>query len=158
MYFFRLKKLLAELQAEPANDNRTFKYFFATSIILTLAIIPALLKPNKHSSLSVNLIIAAAIVKLAGILYCYIVNGGKNGQYFFHRVFPIAWVMFFRLALPLLLLLLILAPIILNLLGVNIGTLSKTDIDAIINATVLITAIVLWWRIAINIKSIAMSW
>lgn len=154
MYFFRLKNLLAELQTDPANDGRTFKYFFAMAIFLALLLPLKTLKPQHHHADFALIVIAIVAIKLIGVLCCYKANGGKNGRYFFHRLFPLSWVMFFRIALPLFLLLIVIIPIILNLLGINFtSVVAKSNIIGGIDA--IIIGIIYWWFIAAHIKFLA---
>ncbi len=155
MYFFRLKTLLAELQAEPANDSRTFKYFFVLTVIIAAQVIYNIARPIHFSFSTICILIAASLVRLIGIITCYFVNGGKNGKYFFHRTFPIGWVLLLRIALPLAVLLYLLAPVILNILGVNLVALSQKQINIINSTEALIVTIIYWWFIAKNVKFLA---
>lgn len=155
MHFFRLKKLLAELQADPANDGRTFKYFFTSTVILSLTIILITLQSGHYGYIVICSFVATISIKSIGILGSYIVNGGKNGNYFFHRLFPIIWVLFFRLNLPLLVLFFFLAPIVLNFAGVNIAALSGSDINIITATEIFIASSIYWWRIVAHIKLLA---
>ena len=154
MCFFRLKKLLAELQADPANDSRTFKYFLAHVLVVLLLILLTILNPQHPSKQLILVVIATIFVKLLGLIYCYIVNGGKNGKYFFHRLFPVLWVMLFRIIIPLFLLFILLAPPIFKVLGMN-SNLHGTNEQLIIGLFSLTIRIIYWWFVAKQIKHLA---
>lgn len=155
MYFFRLKKLLAELQTDPANDGRTFKYFFVLTAMITAQFIYNVARPSYFSFGLICLFTAVSLIKLVGIIICYLVNGGKNGKFFFHRIFPLGWVLLLRVYIPLAILLFLVVITVLNIMGINLASLPPEQISIINFIEALIAMIVYWWRMVINIKILA---
>lgn len=98
----KFRALIAELKAQPDNEARTFRFFYWLFLV---SLLPTLLIILRHPHIEVTtyakgMLLLGLLIKAAGLYFAYRVNGGANGRYFFHYLFPIMFAYVFRVYLP----------------------------------------------------------
>ncbi|MDP3986959.1 MAG: hypothetical protein Q8P81_01915 [Nanoarchaeota archaeon] len=100
MYFWKINRLKSDLLKKPLSESESFKYLFATLILLSLVTIPFL----ENNIWDVYSAIIATIITAMGVYYIYKCNKGAKGKNFLQRYISIGWVMGIRwsvlIALP----------------------------------------------------------
>lgn len=97
MYFWRLNKLREQLATNPLNDKEALSYLLAfTSCYFVIIFLHTLVLHRHEPYWYLGYLTLFLMLKLAGIIYCYLCNGGKKGKHFLSRYFSLAWVEFVR--------------------------------------------------------------
>ena len=148
MFFWDIKRLVRLLIERDLTETEAFQYFFANSVLIALAMGVPDTKWNMWDGLVTLL---GVTVTIAGLLYCFVANGGGAGQSFLPRVSAVMWVVTLRVLAGFLLI-----AIALYAVQDALGDVSEvtTWLDAVMNGVV---DVVLYWRISVHLKRIRMS-
>ncbi|MCC6797827.1 MAG: hypothetical protein IT366_22120 [Candidatus Hydrogenedentes bacterium] len=160
MYFWNLHALKAMLKERPLTDHEALPYYFVVAFLMQLDVYASTYFASvEPSSSSVELLSSAIyhVIVLAGILWAYIRNGGRNGYSFFSRYFAIGWVVGIRLLVA------IIAPLILLMavfIAAELYGISNADttFDIVINLFGIIIEIVYCYLVARNVGEVADAW
>lgn len=150
MYFFRLRELKQKIQRDELTDSFAFKYYFA--FVLLGAIFSGANVGNQDGSLLI--LIATALIQVFGVYIVYLVNGGRSGERFFTKFFPVSWVVGLRVVIPSLIIMLVAALVLLVLVVIYPAAGMESHLGLIIQAWFLFTYIVYWWRVSHHMRDL----
>lgn len=93
MYIWNINKLKKQLLSQTITERDNFNYLLANMLIILFPV----LKQGSLNNFDIYNDIANLIITVAGLLFVYHCNGGKNGSDIIIRYLAIAWVSVIRL-------------------------------------------------------------
>ena len=148
MFFWDIKRLVRLLIERDLTETEAFQYFFANWVLITLVVGVPEPKWNMWDGL---VTLTSVTFTIAGLLYCFVANGGGAGQSFLPRMMAVMWVVTLRVMAGFLLIVMVIYGVQ-EALG-DVGD-ETTWVDAMLMAA---TEALLYWRISVHIKRIRMS-
>jgi hypothetical protein len=127
MYFIKYHPIKRQLRERSLTDREGLPYyliFMAASAFATT--LPVDVSQNQDVYLSALLMFITTIV---GVIYCYSMNGGKNGYDFIQKSIVLGFIVFVRCVLPFIaifVLFYLLKGVLEGVLGYSVGTQSLT--------------------------------
>jgi len=99
MYVLGIRKLRQQLAEDALGERQAFYYYLATAILSGLTYEAVANSPGSGGAiLPVDYLDGGLdmLFTIAGITWCYLQNGGADGNNFLQRIVPIGWVMLWR--------------------------------------------------------------
>lgn len=163
MYFWNIKQLKQELQAERISEHAAFSYFFAVLVLDTIMISSWGLLPSGGETSQWEYLEAAAsfFIVVIGALVLYHRNGAANGRSFFIRYFALLWVMGIRIAVFCIVPVFIVLTVVMFDVIWSIDALpgdAEADISFWpLSLAVLCIYLLYYWRLAVHFGDVALQ-
>lgn len=149
MYWWNIKALKKELLAGPLSEAKIFPYLLASTIVVSLMLIPVT-GEWVETQLDVYNALIGVVITALGTYYAYRCNGGATGKNFLQHYFSLGWVVGIRLGV------MVMIPAFLLLflvLAAQEGYTGATTWGDIIFITLL--SLFYFWRLGKHIKDVA---
>lgn len=156
MYILGIGKLREQIASGNLSEKETFYYYIATAILSAITFELVANSPGSGGGMVPQDYLDGSldfVFTIGGIIWCYIANGGPDGNDFLKRIVPVGWVMLWRALLFGLLPFTILVGVINFMNTGNYGRPeSETVIEIIIHNGIFLC---MYWRMGVHMKWIA---